>query len=492
VSRRGGGRGRGKRRGRKGGKGAGPPQRDEAASPRRLAASIVRGVLEGRGAARTHLERAAERDGATRQGLVTELVYGTIRHLATLDRLLGACAPKGLRKVEDAVLAHLRVAAYQLVFLTEVPAAVAVSEAVKAAGSRPHVRGFVNGLLRGLERKIASKPKDDAPPLGVPSTHRLPGRDGGWVVLSAPLLPAAEEDPAAWLAAAASLPTGLAQSWVEAFGLDGALEVARAQNAPPPTWLRVNRLRTTREELLERLRAGGVDAEPGPAEASILLPGGLMRGDAEAGIDQVWAGLATPQDLTAMQVAPFLDPQAGERVVDLCAAPGGKATHLVELMGDEGRVDALDVEADRLERVERAASRLGLRSLRCHLADPADPRPPEGPPVDRVLADVPCSNTGVLRRRVEVRWRLARLDWAPLLALQARLLDRAVELARPGGVVVYSTCSIERRENQDQVAALLARRPGLTLEEERLTLPRRGRGDGGYVAKVRVGTSVGN
>lgn len=469
---RGGHRGRGPRR---------PAAREEG--PRRLAAGVVRGVLEGRGAARTHIERASDRGLSARDlGLLTELVYGTVRRVATLDAVLGGCAARGLVRVEEAVLAHLRVAAYQLLFLDHVPAAVAVSEAVEAQ-DEPHLRGFVNGVLRGVTRVIAGRTHDDAAPPGVPSTRRLPGRERGWVLLAQDLLPAAERDPAAWLAAAASFPLSLTKVWVERWGLEGALEVARAQNEPPPMTLRTNSLRTTREALLERLRAGGLEAAPGPLPGSIRLGASLASG----ALDVVDEGLAAVQDETAQRVAPFVDPRPGERVVDLTAAPGGKVAHLAELMGDQGRVDAVDVDEGRLARVRDVVERFGLSSVVVALTDPEDPRPPDDPrPIDRVLVDVPCSNTGVLRRRVEARWRLDEVDWPGLEAVQARLLARAVDLVRPGGVVVYSTCSIDAREDEGRVRAFLAGRPGVTLEAEELVLPARGCGDGGYMARLRA------
>ena len=462
----------------------------------------MRGVLAGRGAARTHLERALEGESldARDEGLLTELVYGTLRHVATLDLLLESCAKKGLRKVEEGILNHLRVAAYQLVFLEQVRPAVAVDEAVRGAGRRDHVRGFVNGLLRGLIRTLAGRQAEDEVPAKVPASQRIPGRDGGWVFLTRPLLPAEGEGPL-WLAQACSLPLSLAKDWVERFGPAGALELARAQNAPPPLFLRVNRLQTTPAAVLEHLNASQEDlrlpeievgpegeapapeprAQLGSLPDSVRLRGGL----GESGSELLWKGWITVQDETAQAVAPLLEPHPGERLLDLCAAPGGKATHLAELLGGEGRVDALDVAEERLARVGAAARRLRLENLVASLAAPEGAEPPPGPPIDGVLVDVPCSNTGVLRRRVEVRWRLEGLDRFPLLKLQARLLDRALELVRPGGRVVYSTCSIDVTENEAQVQAALARHPGLILEHEALRLPSRGGGDGGYAARLR-------
>lgn len=465
----------------KGQRGAGgrPPRGED--SPRKLAAGIVRGVLEGRGAARTHLDRAGDRLGPRDLGLVTELVYGVVRRVATLDAVLEGCARGGLARVEDDVLATLRVAAYQLLFLDHVPAAVAVSEAVESL-KEPHLRGYVNGVLRGVGRALERRTQDDAVPAGVPSTRRLPGREHGWVILGLDLLPSAEKDPAAWLAAACSFPQALAAGWVARWGLEGALEVARAQNEAPPMTLRVNTLRTTREALLERLRASGLEAQPGALDSSVRL-GSSLQSEA---LDVVDEGLAAIQDETAQRVAPLLEPRPGERVLDLTAAPGGKVAHAAELMADSGRLDAIDVDEGRLARVRDVVTRFGLKSVVVSIASEADPRPPQDPrPIDRVLVDVPCSNTGVLRRRVEARWRLDELDWASLEAVQTRLLERALDLVRPGGVVVYSTCSIEAREDEERVRAVLARRPDVTLEVEHLVLPTRGGGDGGYMARLR-------
>lgn len=464
---------------------AGPSARDSRAGPsaRALAGGIVRGVLAGRGAARTHVERAGER--AQLEGrdaaLLTELVYGTVRRLGSVDLLLACCARGGLARIEEDVLAHLRVATYQLLFLDHVPAPVAVSEGVVAVG-RPSARGFANAVLRAVSRLVVGRHPADEPPAGVPWTRLMPGREQGWVELAQPLLPDPQADPGGWLAVAAALPPRHAGALVERLGLPGALEVARAHDAPPPVFLRVNLLRGTREDLLARLAAAGLAAAPGALPESIRL--GVALG--EGAWAPLWAGVASVQDETAMAVARLVQPRPGERVVDLCAAPGGKSTHLAELMQDQGQVDALDVEPARVRKVSEAARRLRLGCVRAALVDPEDPRPPEGPPIDRVLADVPCSNTGVLRRRVELRHRLDQLDPAPLLALQARLLRRALELVRPGGVVVYSTCSIEPAENEEQVRAVLRERPALRLEEELTSLPRRQGGDGGYAARLRV------
>jgi 16S rRNA (cytosine967-C5)-methyltransferase len=232
--------------------------------------------------------------------------------------------------------------------------------------------------------------------------------------------------------------------------------------------------------LLAELLAAGVTALARARPEAIVLEGAGDVGK-HASVSE---GRASVQDETAMSVAALAGVRPGMRVLDLCAAPGGKATHLAELMGDRGLVVATDASGARLERVRENVARLGLRSV--WVAELEDGQPPGSTPYESVLADVPCSNTGVLRRRVEVRGRVGSLERASLLELQAKLLRLALARTAPGGTLVYSTCSIEDDENEAMVKALLAERPGeVELASEHLVLPRRGGGDGGYAAVLK-------
>jgi 16S rRNA (cytosine967-C5)-methyltransferase len=445
---------------------------------RALAATIVRDVSAGSAAARTRLDHAKGLDQGRERALLTELVYGTLRHLDTLDHLLEGLAPRGLDRVPPDVLASLRVAAYQLVFLDHVPAAVAVSEAVESVRA-PHLRGFANGVLRSLGRLVVSRTTDDAPP-AVPATRRLPGRERGWVLLREDVMPDPEREPASWLALATAHPEGLVRRWIARFGFERALGVCRAGNSPPPLALRANVLRTTREALLAELARAKIEARPGERPEAVLVSG---AGDLTEH-PFFREGRATVQDETAMGVAPLTGVKAGARVLDVCAAPGGKTTHLAELMGDRGLVVATDTDDGRLDRVRENAARLGLGSIWVVPLTKEEPEPPGSTGFDAVLLDAPCSNTGVLRRRVEVRARVDALEPGPLHALQASLLRRALARVAPGGVLVYSTCSIEAEENEAPVRALVAADPSLELRSERLTLPAVGGGDGGYAATI--------
>jgi 16S rRNA (cytosine967-C5)-methyltransferase len=322
---------------------------------------------------------------------------------ATRHRLtLDWLADRHARHVDDDVRAIFRVALFQMLFLDRVPDYAAVDAAVEQA--KPLRRGgFVNAVLRAVQRET---------------------KDGLDAILP--------EDRLQRLSIAHSHPQWLVARWLKRFGTKTE-SILRANNAVLPVTARV----------------GGALVE--------------VEGDVTA--HPAWPKLAV-QDATSFAVAPLLDPKPGERLLDLCAAPGGKATHLAELMGDRGEVVALDLDPARLALVAEAAKRLGLGCITCVAGDGT--APPVKGPFDAVLVDAPCSNTGVLARRPDARWRLRPKDIAVCAALQRRLVDAAKALGRR---VVYSTCSLEPEEN-DEIA------PG-----GRLTLPTE-RAAGGYAARI--------
>jgi 16S rRNA (cytosine967-C5)-methyltransferase len=258
---------------------------------------------------------------------------------------------------------------------------------------------------------------------------------------------------------------------------------------PGPLTLRCNSLRTDRQALLSALVQAGFSAEAGEHPQAIRLREHAAVRDLP-GYEEGWFSV---QDESAMRVASALAPQPGWTVLDLCAAPGGKATHLAELMHDQGKVVACDTDARRLQTLSGLAQRLGLKGVSTRLlgSDPPHSLPlsqsgrggQEGS-FDAALVDVPCSNTGVMGRRPEVRWRLRPDEFRHLTPLQGGLLRRAMEQVRPGGVVVYSTCSIEPEENGPLVRAVLQAVRGWVLEAEEEAVPGRP-ADGGYWARLR-------
>jgi 16S rRNA (cytosine967-C5)-methyltransferase len=296
--------------------------------------------------------------------------------------------------------------------------------------------------------------------------------------LARPILPDPLTDPDLYLAAAFSLPQWLANRWLDRYGPDECTRLGFWFNAPPPLWIRVNKLHTDRETYRIRLAAALIEAEPGEHPQSLRFP----EHHAVRDLPGFAEGDFTVQDHSSMLVASALGVQPGMHVLDLCAAPGGKLTHLAELMDNRGQITACDIDAKRLETVTALCQRLGVKGVETVLLK-EDGDPPAGP-FDAALVDVPCSNTGVLGRRPEVRWRLKPNEFEYLVRLQTRLLILALERVKPGGAVVYSTCSIEPDENEGVVKAVLRGMRGVKLEAEHISVPGQP-ADGGYWARLR-------
>jgi 16S rRNA (cytosine967-C5)-methyltransferase len=422
--------------------------------------------------------------------LATELVYGSLRRRGSLDALIRAHTDRPRDRIADEVWELLRLGAYQLVYLSHVPPHAAIFETVELAKStgRQQAAGFINGLLRGLSRSLT----DDT--VTQPAVDALPLANGSYRRLLRPVLPDPATRPAEYLAAGLSLPRWLAERWLSQYGWDEAIRLGFWFVEPAPLWVRVNPLRTTRDALRAAFAAAGHDAEPGPHPQSLRLTGHAsirsLPGYAE--------GWFTVQDLSAMAAASAVAPEPGMTVLDLCAAPGGKTTHLAELMNNTGRIVACDIDPRRLQTVTELCERLGVTIVETQLQASGVVSAPRGieksnlgaltrprsPMFDAALVDVPCSNTGVLGRRPEVRWRLSPADLRALPQQQARLLLQACERVRPSGVVVYSTCSIEPEENGGVVRAVLGQLSGWTLDAEHEHHPGLP-ADGSYWARLR-------
>lgn len=372
------------------------------------------------------------------RGLATELVYGVARRQGTLDWALDLTASRPVSQMEPWVRAILREGAYQLMFLDKIPPHAALSEAVELAKQYGHAgtAKFVNAVLRSLQRKLPDLP-----------------------------FPAPEQDLIRHLALRHSHPEWMVRLWTERYGPAEAAALMEAMNAVPPLTIRVNRLKGSREQLISLLAREGVTAVPTRWSPEGLT---LQQGTGEGALDRLAAfraGWFAVQDESSMLVAPALTPMPGETVLDVAAAPGGKATHLAELMDNRGRVIALDVHPHKLALIRETARRLGAEIVAPVQGDARQVHRllPDG--VDRVLVDAPCSGLGTLGRRPDARWRKQPEDSLSLAQLQLEILDSAAQVLRPGGVLVYSTCTIERRENQGVVAAFLAAHPEFEADD---------------------------
>jgi 16S rRNA (cytosine967-C5)-methyltransferase len=268
----------------------------------------------------------------------------------------------------------------------------------------------------------------------------------------------------------------LGERWIKRMTVPELFRMGGWLNSPGRLYLRVNRLKTTPEELLLALRTAEIAADPVPGLNAVVIDG-ASQVDRLPGYDSGWFAV---QDPSAMRAALRLAPQPGQRVWDVCAAPGGKTCHLAELMNDTGQVIATDVRPERLRLIDQNRERLGTSIVRTQLIGEDGTNLPDGP-FDAILIDVPCSNTGVLGKRPEARWRITAAGITELNHVQERLLNAALDRLAPHGRLAYSTCSIEPEENSELVARVLSRRQGFQVMNEELFMPG-SPADGGYQA----------
>ncbi len=437
-------------------------------SARGIAFDVLLRVEEGGAYASRALDTALSSAGALDPrdaGLATELTYGTLRRALSLDAALAPYSRRPLSALDPAARVALRLGAYQLLVLGT-PAHAAVGETVSLARRADHGRaaGYVNAVLRALAREPRFPP---APPLA--------------------------DDPAGHLAAAEALPRWLGEEWVEWLGPDEALELARAMNGPAPLCVRS----PSRDALVERARAAGLDARP-----LARAPEGLvLTGASVADLARAAGGMAFQVQDEASQLVVGL--AAGElrgrraRVLDACAAPGGKAFHLAEILGEGSEVVAVEIHPRKADALAREAARRGAAGVRVVCADASRPLPGVSEEsFDAVLVDAPCAGLGTLRRHPELKLRRSPDDLPRLAAVQLAIAQRMARYARPGAPVTYSVCSLSRAEGPAIASALLAggaRRspppPGfppdvLTSDGDLLTLPSRHGCDGFFAVRV--------
>ncbi len=388
------------------------------------------------------------------RALVTELVYGTIRMQRAVDFLLAGVSSRPLDTLEERVRAAVRLGAYQL--LVGIPPHAAVGESVNLVGARS--RPFVNGVLRALARL--------GPPWKLPTGNDIDA-----------------------IATRTSHPDWIVAILVEAFGTADALATLELDDEPPPVTLRVNPMRATPADVTVELRDAGIEVRSGLLEPDALVvrhSGDLTR------LAAVRDGRVTPQDQASQAVVRALDPRPGQRVLDVAAAPGGKATAAAERMRGEGMVVAADLHSGRLRNVTRAAARLGLSHMISPIVADGGHVPVRTKSFDRVLLDVPCSGLGVLRRRPDARWRVTPADVDALAALQRELLAAAARTLAPGGRLVYAVCTLAPAETRDidewaarELAELVAvappGRPWRPCSRGAILLPSDARTDGMFV-----------
>jgi 16S rRNA (cytosine967-C5)-methyltransferase len=403
------------------------------------------------------------------RALATELLYGTVRQRRTLDAILDLLLRRPEKSTSD-LRTILQLGLYQLRSMTQIPEAAAVHTTVQLAKDNRlgGLAAVVNGTLRQYLRHQSTFGPDwptDRPTLteGLALNHSFPD----WMI----------------------------ELWLQQLGPGETPALCRVFNQPPDIHLRVNRLQTDRTAVLAALEAVPIQVQPLPfAPAGICLRGSVGAIPQLPGYQEAWW---TVQDSSAQLVAYLLDPQPGEVIVDACSAPGGKTTHLAELMGDRGQIYALDATASRLRKVEQNCQRLGLKSVQTRLGD-ARQQPDWQGQIDRVLLDAPCSGLGTLHRRADARWHKTPATVAELAQLQGELLAATAAWVKPGGSLVYATCTIHPAENEEVIARFLAQSahwsiapppaelsPLATSLGAITTWPHRHQGDGFFMVKLQ-------
>jgi 16S rRNA (cytosine967-C5)-methyltransferase len=371
------------------------------------------------------------------RAFAVELFYGTLRNLTLLDFWIGELRSA---RVDVDLRDLLRLGLYQL-FLANTPEHAAVYETVALAPKRR--RPIVNGVLRSAIRRQELRDVVNSQPLDVRFSH----------------------------------PKFLIERWNEQFGEIDAKALCEWNNRPPPIYARINQLTIDRQDFLERYR----DAHSLPDVSNFV--------DLPSPAEALNQGGCYVQDPSTRVACELLQPQAGEKILDACAAPGGKTAYLAELMENNGLIVACDRDPDRLRLLEENVKRLGVGIVKSVRHDWTKDQIPSAiradAPFDRVLIDAPCSNTGVMRRRVDVRWRLKPSDFARMRARQIQIVGAVLPLLKPKGTLVYSTCSLEREENEEVVRNLVEKMSILQLEEERWSLPFRENFDGAFATRFR-------
>ncbi|HEY5346139.1 MAG TPA: 16S rRNA (cytosine(967)-C(5))-methyltransferase RsmB [Verrucomicrobiae bacterium] len=424
-------------------------------NPRQIAARILSQRLNNGEFTENLLETAlaTARLSPADRGLCHELVCGVVRWQATLDRLIARKTTPG-REPRPALVNLLRLGLYQIFWLDRIPPHAAVHETVEQAKRSGYVSqsGFINAILRAYLREFDEVKK-------ILADMKISQPALGW-----------------------SHPEWLVERWRKNFGDEKTRALLEWNNTPPKTFARVNTLKTDATKLIERWREENVECDFCTRDwTGENLAFELKSHPPLNSLGSFRAGSFYIQDPSTLLAPILLDAQPGETILDLCAAPGGKTTFIAQQMNNEGKIVAHDSFADRLKLIRENCTRLGVTCAEVTATFNFQPAT-----FDRVLVDAPCSNTGVMRRRVDLRWLIQPSEIERLRATQLVLLKQAATVLKSGGIIVYSTCSLEPEENSELVKEFLATNSNFKLENERQLLPFTANVDGAYVARLKL------
>lgn len=404
--------------------------------PRKLAWDVIHRVDREKAYADLLLDQVLRKPSLKEEdrAFITELVYGTLRWRGRLDHVISLFSSKPLNRLDPEILNILRMGAYQLLYL-RTPSSAAVDESVKLSKNftSGKASGFVNAVLRAVDRD-----RDNI---------KFPSRD---------------EDEAVYLSVKHSHPKWLVSMYAKTLAVDELEEMLAANNQLPPLTLRVNKIRATREELIKALLVeDGIEAEP-----TKYSPDGIAIKDAPPvrSISAFNQGLCVVQDEAAQLVALIMDPKPGFNVLDTCAAPGGKTTHIAALMENKGEVNALDANQSRISMIEDNARRLGITIIKARRGDASAPLKYDRNSFNAILVDPPCSDLGVIRRHPDVKWIKTSDQINELAELQLKIISTAAKYVKPEGVIVYAVCTVSDRENEQVIEKFMETNPLFQIE----------------------------
>ncbi len=388
------------------------------------------------------------------RGFATELLYGVTKRRLTLDYIIMRFSKIRMKKMTPWVRNILRMGVYQMYFMDKIPHSAACNEAVRLAKKHAHPSAvkFVNGVLRNVSRGI--------------DTIEFPSR----------------KNTAEYFSVFYSYPLWMTEKLLAQYGESECEELLKACNAPSSPTLRVNRLKTTREELAKRLREEGVFTRADEELQDCLHVEGKLNVNRSASYQ---AGDYSLQSSSSMRAVLALAPQPNEKIMDICAAPGGKSCYIAERMKNQGEVLAFDLHPHKIPLIEQSAARLGIDIIAAQAQDGTQPLAQYREWADRVLADVPCSGLGVIPTKPDIKWTREESDISALAEVQYRILETAANYVKPGGILVYSTCTILQEENEEQIDRFLSLHPEFEKCTQKQLLPHRDGGNGFFICKMR-------
>lgn len=365
------------------------------------------------------------------RSLATEIVYGTLKYKYTLDVILNYFIKSGLDKMDENVLNILRISLYQMIYLDKIPEFAVVNEAVELA-KRNSIKGskLVNGVLRNYLRNKDVNFCD-------------------------------EKSDVDQLSFKYSFPKWIVSLFMDQYGVDNAEKILKGLNMTPAITVRVNNLKTDYESAWKQLEDNQYDIEEGKVcpEAIVITKGKSIENN-----PLFKEGLITVQDESAMLVAPSMDIDEGMTILDLCSAPGGKTCHIAEIMNNTGEVYAFDIHSSKLPLIKENAVRLGVENIKCHTLDATKYDNSYQEKADRVLIDVPCSGLGIIRKKPEIKWNKNARDTKELIEIQRKIMENSCKYVKSGGKLIYSTCTLNKAENEENIKWFIKKHSDYTLE----------------------------